>query len=99
MANQTSQHILSTAATLLGFCLFVITSMHIFNYSDKSIIDDFTAGIALFLITSGLFSFFSIRSKYPVLERRLEIAADYFFITSLMGILVIILLITFHIIK
>jgi MFS superfamily sulfate permease-like transporter len=99
MANKTSQHILSTAATLLGFCLFVITSMHIFNYSDKSIIDDFTAGIALSLISSGLFSFFSIRSKDPVLERRLEIAADYLFITALTGILIIILLIALHIIK
>jgi hypothetical protein len=99
MANQTSQHILSTAATLLGFCLFVITSMHIFNYSDKSIIDDFTAVIALSLICSSLFSFFSIRSTDPVSERRLESVADYLFITALMGILVIILLIAFHIIK
>ena len=31
MANNTSQHILNSSASLLGFCLFVITSLHITN--------------------------------------------------------------------
>ena len=29
MANNTSPHILNTSANLLGFCLFIITSLHI----------------------------------------------------------------------
>jgi hypothetical protein len=99
MANKTSQHILSTSATLLGFCLFVITSMQITNYSELSIIDEFTSVVALALIFSCLFSFFSIRSTNKIREDRLETIADYLFAFSLLGILLIILLIALHIIK
>ena len=99
MANRTSQHILSTSATLLGFCLFVITSMQIANYSELSVIDEFTAIVALALIFSCLFSFFSIRSTNKIREDRLETIADYLFAFSLLGILIIIVLIALHIIK
>ncbi|MCX6248012.1 MAG: hypothetical protein NTW10_09780 [Bacteroidetes bacterium] len=99
MANQTSQHIMSAAATLLGFCLFVITSMHIFNYADKSVVDEFTSGVAFFLIVACLFSFLSIRSKDQTREKYFEIFADYLFIISLSGIMIIIALIGFHVIK
>ena len=60
MANKTSQHILNTAANLLGFCLFVITSLHISSYSVSSMIDELTSVMAILLIFSCLFSFFSI---------------------------------------
>ncbi len=43
MANNTSQHILSTSASLLGFCLFIITSLHFNNQTENSLIDEFTA--------------------------------------------------------
>jgi hypothetical protein len=72
MANNTSQHILNTAANLLGFCLIV----------------------ALLLTCSCFFSFLSIRTASPVREKRLEQLADVFFVTSLVGILIVILLIT-----
>jgi uncharacterized membrane protein len=45
------------------------------------------------------FSFFSIRTKNLNKEKRFEKIADYFFIGSLSGILIIILLITLHYIK
>jgi hypothetical protein len=99
MANKTSQHILNTSATLLGFCLFVITSMQITNYAESSIVDEFTSVVALLLIFSCLFSFFSIRSTNNIKEKQLETIADYLFAGSLLGILIIILLIAFHIIK
>jgi len=99
MANKTSQHILSTAANLLGFCLFVITSLHVTNTAASSIIDEFTSVIALMLTFSCFFSFLSIRAKGPGVEARLESIADYLFITSLIGIVVIILLLVFNFIK
>jgi hypothetical protein len=99
MSNKTSQHILSTSATLLGFCLFVITSMQITNYSELSLIDEFTSIVALALIFSCLFSFFSIRSTNKFREDRLETIADYLFAFSMLGILMIIVLIALHIIK
>jgi len=99
MANNTSQHILSTSANLLGFCLFVITSLHISNIKETHIIDELTSIIALLLTFSCMFSFISIRTESKQKEHKLEAIADYLFVTSLLGILIIILLIAFNFIK
>jgi len=99
MANNTSQHILNTSANLLGFCLFVITSLHITNISASSFIDELTSVIALLLAFSCLFSFIAIRAKDQSKENRFETIADYLFIISLIGIVIIILLLVFHFIK
>jgi len=99
MANNTSQHILNTSANLLGFCLFVITSLRIADKIETHIIDEFTSLIALMLTFSCVFSFISIKTKYERREILFENIADYFFIGSLIGILVIILLITLNFIK
>lgn len=99
MANNTSQHILNTAANLLGFCLFVITSLHITDKSASSFIDEFTSLVAALLTFSCFFSFISIRSKDPVKEQKFETIADYLFIISLTGIMLIVLLILLNFVK
>lgn len=99
MPNKTSQHILNSAANLLGFCLFVIASFHVSNTAEKSIIDEFTSFIGLLLASSCILSFLSIRSTVPARERRLETVADYLFFTSLAGILLIILLMVLRVLK
>lgn len=99
MANGTSAHILNTSATLLGFCLFVITSLKIGNLIENHIIDELTSVIAVLLTISCIFSFASIRTPAPVKGRRMETIADYLFVGSLVGILVIILLITLDVVK
>lgn len=99
MANTTSQHILNTSANLLGFCLFVITSLHIANRAETHIIDELTAVVAVLLTISCVFSFISIKTKNPVREERLESVANYVFLLSLLGILIIILLISLNILK
>lgn len=93
MANNTSQHILSTSSNLLGFCLFVITSIHISNTAELTFIDEFTTVIAVLLIFSCLFSFYSIRAKKEEVEKKFETIADYLFMIALIGILLIVLLI------
>ncbi|MGB4845008.1 MAG: hypothetical protein WBP16_11115 [Ferruginibacter sp.] len=90
MANKTSQHILGTSANLLGFCLFIITSLHITDKTANSLIDEFTSFVALLLTASCIFSFASIKTKNQKKEDRLEVIANYFFIISLTGILGII---------
>jgi membrane protease YdiL (CAAX protease family) len=99
MANTTSQHILNTSATLLGFCLFVITSLHIANQIETHLIDEFTSVVAVLLTFSCIISFISIRTTNRIREKRLETFADYLFVAALIGILIIILLITFNFIK
>lgn len=96
MANKTSQHILSTSATLLGFCLFVITALHVSSLSETHIIDELTSTIAVLLTISSIFSFMSIRSLKPAHEKKYETIADYLFLVSLIGILVVILLIALN---
>ena len=87
MANKTSPHILSTSANLLGFCLFVITTLHIANKTANSFVDEFATVIALFLTASSVFSFMSIKTKNLAKEEKLEDIADMLFIVSLFGIL------------
>jgi len=97
LANKTSQHILNTSANLLGVCLFIITSLHITDNTENSLIDEFTAMIALLLTISSVLSFISIRTEKQPLESRLETIADYLFMISLIGICTIIffIIITF----
>lgn len=96
MPLKTSQHILNTSANLLGFCLFVITSLHIANKSETQLIDLFTSIVALLLTFSTIFSFIAIRTKIEKRERILELIADYLFFLGLLGILLVILTITFN---
>ena len=99
MANNTSPHILNTSANLLGFCLFVITSLHIANQTETHIIDELTSIVGILLTFSCIFSFVSIRTNNPEREKKLETIADYLFVIALLGVLTIILLITFNILK
>ena len=99
MANNTSQHILNSSANLLGFCLFVITSLHIANQTETVIIDELTSVIAVLLTLSCICSFVSIKTTNEKREKRLETIADYLFVIALIGILIIILLITINFIK
>ena len=90
MANRTSQHILGTSANLLGFCLFVITSIHLADKTENTLIDEFTSITALLLTVSSVFSFISIRTENEKREYRFEQIADYLFLLSLIGVFVII---------
>jgi glucan phosphoethanolaminetransferase (alkaline phosphatase superfamily) len=99
MANQTSQHILGTSANLLGFCLFVIMSLYISSESEIQNIDLLTSLVSVFLTVSCILSFISIRTHKRYMDRKLEDLANYFFIISLIGILIIILLITLNFIN
>jgi predicted membrane channel-forming protein YqfA (hemolysin III family) len=90
MANKTSQHILGTSTNLLGFCLFIITSLHLTNRTENNLIDEFTAIIAFLLTISSICSFISIKTQNDKRELAFERIADYLFILALIGILAII---------
>ncbi|HTE23301.1 hypothetical protein [Flavitalea sp.] len=94
MAGKTSPHILSTSTNLLGFCLVVITSLHIAQKSQTTLVDEFTSLVALLLTFSSILSFISIRTNKPRIEKAFETIADLLFFTSLTGTAVIIIYIT-----
>jgi len=91
MSSRLSHHILGTAANLLGFCLIVLTSLHMGNQTQNSLLDEFTSLIAMLLVLSCLFSFISIRSASPQRSKWFETIADYLFIISLCGIFLVVL--------
>ena len=95
MAKKTT-HILNASANLLGFCLFVITSLHIANMTETHLIDELTSAVAVFLTFSCFCSYISIRTKNLRREKQMEIIADNLFVLSLLGILVTIILIAFN---
>ena len=94
LANRTSSHILGTSTNLLGFCLFVITSLHFSNKTENSFVDELTSVVALLLTLSSCCSFIAIRTGNKSREDRLEAIAEYLFLISLLGIFAIILFIT-----
>lgn len=92
MANKTSQHILETSANLIGFCLFIITSLHMSINNQNSQIYEFTTIIGIFLTISSFYLFISILTENKKQEKKFEKIEDYLFIISLIGILSIIVL-------
>jgi ABC-type xylose transport system permease subunit len=88
--------LIKEAANLLGFCLCIITSLHITDKTENSIVDEVTAIIALLLVVSTVFSFIAIRTENKKREFEFERVADYIFLTSLFGVFVIILFLVFN---
>ncbi len=60
---------------------------------ENTLVDEFTAIIALLLTVSSVLSFISIKTELKEREQRLEQIADYLFIFSLIGIFAIIVFI------
>ena len=98
MSSEKSSNILSTSSNLLGFCLIVLTSLEVTNYSVKSAMDEFTGVAALFLGVSCVLSFLSIQSSSERRSSHLEKGAVWFFLISLAVIFVVIVLVAFSII-
>jgi hypothetical protein len=99
MSNKTPQQILPTAANLIGFSLFVITSMHVSDKAASSWVDEFVSVVTLMLTFSCLFSFIAIRTNVNARRAQMEMFSEYTFIFSLLGILLIILLLVFGFIQ
>lgn len=96
--NNKSSHILNTSSNLLGLCFIVLTSLHVLNLSQTTLIDEFSiASIILFMISSIL-SFLSLRSLSKRGERY-EKWADGFFLTGLFCMFVTTMLVAFGVIR
>jgi len=99
MTNRNSHHILNTASNLLGFCLVVLTSLKISKFDQLTKIDEFTGIACIFLITSCIFSFLSIRAIKDKFIITYESIADKFFLVALLLIFIITFMIAFSIVS
>jgi hypothetical protein len=93
MANKTSHHILGASSNLLGFCLVVISALHIGQLTHNSYVDEFASLVALLLAISSVLSFLSIRTENSGNEKRLEAMADSLFLLALIGIFAIVFIV------
>jgi len=95
MANNKTQHILSTSSNLLGFCLVVLTSFKISKFNEASKIDEITGIACILLIASCILSFLSIRTAKEHFSAKYEKIADNIFIVALLLVFVVTFMIAF----
>ena len=81
-----SYHILSTASTMIGVCLTVITIFKVANFNSKTYVDELLGIDTLLFIISCFLSYISIREGN---NRKIEFIADNLFIFA-MSIMVVI---------
>lgn len=94
MKKETPQLILNVSGNLLGFCLIVITSLHIANFREGRFVDGLMLVVASLLTSASVLSFLAIKREGSSLASRLGLVSEYFFFSSLLGILITVLLIT-----
>lgn len=90
MESKSFDHVLVPATALLGFCLLVVTSVHVADKAEDTFIDDLTYLISSFLTFACICSFMVIRRYFPKREKALSIMADVLFFLSL-GVLFLII--------
>ncbi len=96
--NDNFPHILTASSTLLGLCFVVLTSMHVTNSREASLIDEFTAGAIIMFMASSILSYLSMRSNREF-NPKYEKAADVVFLTGLFFLFITTMLIAFNVIK
>ncbi|MDI5886676.1 hypothetical protein [Flavobacterium yafengii] len=93
-----ASHILNTSATLLGICFIVLTSIHLNDIKETTIVDQLIAVSIVMFMISSILSFLSMRNTKKSSEK-MEKTADIIFLTGLFSLLIITMLITLNIIK
>jgi hypothetical protein len=96
--KEKASHILNTSATLLGICFIVLTSIHLNNSKETTIIDELIAVSIVMFMTSSILSFLSMRTTKNT-NFRFEKTADLIFLIGLFSLFIITMLITLNIIK
>ena len=69
------------------------------NLRQNSIIDEAVSICALVFMTSSILSFLSMKTRQPKKSAAYESTADYFFISGLCILFLVIVIITFDVIK
>ncbi len=96
--NDKSPHILNASSNLLGLCFIVLTSLKLFNVSQKTFIDELTSLAIILFMASCILSFLSIRGNIKR-SGRLENIADYLFLAGIILLFVTTILFSLNIIK
>jgi len=96
--NDKSPHILNASSNLLGLCFIVLTSLKLFNISQKTFIDELTTFAIVLFMASCVLSFLSIRGDIKK-SGRFENIADYLFLTGILLLFATTILFSFNLIK
>lgn len=96
--NDKSPHILNASSNLLGLCFIVLTSLKLFNVSQKTFIDELTSAAIVLFMASCVLSFLSIRGNITK-SGKFENIADYLFLIGITLLFVTVVLFSFNLIK
>ncbi|MBS1764477.1 MAG: hypothetical protein JSS90_05880 [Bacteroidetes bacterium] len=95
--NNNSPYILNASSNLLGLCFIVLTSIRVLKIGDSTLVDEITTVAFLIFMVSTILSFLSMRNTGAYSEK-LELLADYIFMSGLFLLFIATFLITFKVI-
>ena len=96
--NDKAPHILNASSNLLGLCFIVLTSLKLFDISQKTFIDEMTSLASVLFMASCILSFLSIRGNIKK-SGRFENIADYLFLTGIVLLFVTTILFSLNLIN
>jgi len=92
-----STHILGASSTLLGLCFVLLSSIKLFGYADKTLIDELSGAATIFFLASSIFSYVSMRAvNRSVIYERI---ADMIFMMGLFFLSIVSVMLVFGIAK
>jgi hypothetical protein len=94
MKKDSPQLILNVSGNLLGFCLIVITSLHMGSTREGRFLDGLMLVVTVLLTSASVFSFVAIKRENDPVAFHMTRWSEYFFFTSLLGIMIATVLIT-----
>ncbi|NNM83733.1 hypothetical protein HKL94_00730 [Candidatus Parcubacteria bacterium] len=95
--KETTSHILTSSANLIGVCLIIITGLRISNMAKSTILDEVAAIAASLFLLSGMYAYLSMRQNASAILRHRDIA-DYTFLSGLTLLVITVVLISFNLI-
>ncbi|MFM7218155.1 MAG: hypothetical protein ACKO1U_09070 [Bacteroidota bacterium] len=96
MKKDSPQLILNVSGNLLGFCLIVITSLHMSSRSEARFLDGLMLMVTVLLTSASVFSFVAIKKEGNPVSIHMTRWSEYFFFASLLGILIATVLVTLN---
>lgn len=99
MKPQPNHLIMSTSATLIGICFFVISNLIRLDSLDRTYIDDFSILAITCFFVSCTSAYLAMRTRNEKKSRKIERIADTFFLTGLSVLSVSALLFALKLIK
>ncbi len=93
--KETTSHILTSSANLIGVCLIIITGLRVSGFASSTVLNQTAAIASVLFLMSGTSSYLSMRHNASAIMRRRDVA-DYAFLAGLFLLVITVVLISFN---